>query len=110
MHKMTLAVALAASLASTTAKAEFLSCDKFMERLRDAGRVLTFPLPPVQIERNPSVTDSDAFWISYPYPNNEVHEGSLGCNRGHLDDYQKDLGYFARWRVGRPEALRNVHI
>ena len=81
-----------------------------MKRLQDAGRVLTFPLPPVKIERNPYVTDSDAFWVSYAYPDDEVHEGSLGCSRGHIDDYQMDLDHFARWRIGRPEAQRNIHI
>jgi hypothetical protein len=80
--------------------------------------VLTFPLPPVQIERDPNHTDYDAFWISYPYPDDpdalskgqEVHEGSLSCVRGHIDNYQMDLDHFARWRIGDPEALRNTHI
>ena len=96
MHKLAIAAALATALGSTTARAEFLSCDTFMKRLQDAGRVLTFPLPPAKIERNPYVTDSDAFWVSYAYPDDEVHEGSLGCSRGHIDDYQMDLDHFAR--------------
>jgi hypothetical protein len=73
---------------------DWISCDTFMNRLRQAGRVLTFPLPPVKIERNPYGTDSDAFWVSYAYPDGPddltkgqgVREGSLGCSRGHIDD------------------------
>jgi hypothetical protein len=106
-----MAAALAAALASTSARAEFISCDKFMERLRDAARALTFPLPAVQIERNPAQTDSDAFWVKYNFPpDNEAYEGSLGCSRGHFDDYQIDIDPPGRWRIGRPEALRSVHM
>jgi hypothetical protein len=93
----------------------WISCGTFMKRLREAGRVLTFPLPPVKIERNPYVTDSDAFWVSYAYSNGregqQGYEGSLGCSRGHIDDYQMDLDHFDERRSGlTPEALRNVHI
>jgi hypothetical protein len=90
---------------------DWILCDTFMKRLREAGGVLTFPLPPVKIERNPYGTDSDAFWISYAYPNDEVYEGSLGCSRGHIDDHQMDIDYFGKRRPGlSQEALRNVHI
>jgi hypothetical protein len=101
---------------AATPATNLISCDTFMKRLREAGRVLTFPLPPVKIERNPYATNRDAFWISYPYPDGddalqnggEVREGSLDCSRGHIDDYQMDLDI---WRSGlSPEALRNLHI
>jgi hypothetical protein len=111
MRILTVTAALAAALAGTAAQAaDFVSCEKFMERLRDAPKVLTFPLPSVQIERNPRVTDSDAFWISYAYPDKEVNEGSLGCSRGHLDDYQMTLYLRDWWPAGKPEASRNVHL
>jgi hypothetical protein len=71
MNKPAIAAALAAALSTTTAQAQYLSCDTFMQRLRDAGRALTFPLPPVKIERNPYESDHDAFWISYPYADYE---------------------------------------
>jgi hypothetical protein len=107
-----------AGVAAPPAGSDGISCDTFMKRLREAGRVLTFPLPPVKIERNPYAANRDAFWISYPYPDRddaleegeELHEGTLDCTRGHIDDYQMDLDHFARWRTGQPEALRNIHI
>jgi hypothetical protein len=110
-----MAIVLTASVtvATTTAQAQYLSCDTFMERLRDAGRVLTFPLPPVKIERNPYHTDSDsdAFWLNYHYRDGD-HEGRLSCVRGHFDDYLVNLWW--SWQMTQPEmewrTLRNIHI
>jgi hypothetical protein len=105
-----------AGVAPAPADSNWISCDTFMKRLREAGRVLAFPLPPVKIERNPYATNRDAFWVSYPYPDDddtlqkggEVREGSLSCSGGHIDDYQMDLDIS---RTGlSPEGLRNVHI
>jgi len=48
MNKPAKAAALAAALSTTTAQAQYLSCDAFMKRLRDAGRVLTNDLRKAQ--------------------------------------------------------------
>jgi hypothetical protein len=103
MRKHAFAAAIIAAPGSTAATAEPVdwagklirldakvaatpSCDDFMKRLREAGRVLTLPLPPVKIERNPYVTDDDSFWVNYWSPDETGgvagKDGVIGCHDG----------------------------
>lgn len=116
--KMTITAVLAVALIGTAAQAveqpktEIPTCDNFMQRLRDAGSVLTVPLPPVNIERNTYVTDIDTFWVSYAY-SDITWEGSMSCVDGRFEDYQMsfdDYDLRRSWPLLSPNSLRDGHI
>jgi hypothetical protein len=104
LHKFAIA-ALVFGLASAHAQAPGPSCDSFMTRLQDAGKVLMFPLPPVKFERTP-VDDYDKFWVSYDYGDDAEFEGELSCKDGKVVDYQMDYPFDSTFNG----ILRRQHI
>ncbi len=114
MHKQTIvAAALTVALIGTAARAELPTCDAFMTRLRSAGQALTFPLPAVKMERNPNITDYNAYQVSYPYARDIEWMGSLSCEEGRVVGHQVSFDDYDTRRAPSPlspQNLRALHI
>jgi len=109
MHKHTvLAATLSVALPGAAAAAELPTCDAFMTRLRSAGEALTFPLPAVKMERNPSITDYEAYRVSYPYVGDIEWMGSLSCEEGRVVGYQVSFDHYDRRPVPSPLSPQNL--
>jgi hypothetical protein len=109
MHKQTiLAATLTVGLIGAAAGAELPTCDAFMTRLRSAGQALTFPLPAVKMERNPNVTDYEAYRVSYPYAGDVEWMGSLSCEEGQVVGYQVSFDHYDTRRAPSPLSPQNL--
>jgi hypothetical protein len=109
MHKQTIfAAPLTVALIGAAAGAELPTCDAFMTRLRSAGHALTFPLPAVRMERNPNVTDYEAYRVSYPYAGDVEWMGSLSCEEGRVVGYQVSFDHYDTRRALSPLSPQNL--
>jgi hypothetical protein len=109
MHKLTIfAAMLTVALVGAAAGAELPTCDAFITRLRSAGRALTVPLPAVKMERNPTVTDYEAYRVSYPYAGDVEWMGSLSCEEGRVVGYQVSFDHYDTRRAPSPLSPQNL--
>lgn len=109
MHKQTiLAATLSLALIDAAAGAELPTCDAFMTRLQSAGQALTFPLPAVKMERNRTVTDYEAYRVSYPYAGEVEWMGSLSCEEGRVVGYQVSFDHYDTRRAPSPLSPQNL--
>jgi hypothetical protein len=109
MHEQTIVAAtLTVALIGAVEAAELPTCDTFMTRLRSAGQALTFPLPAVKMERNPNITDYEAYQVSYPYAGDIEWMGSLSCEEGRVVGYQFSFYHYDTRRAPSPLSPQNL--